>query len=144
MTEPAERVPITDGIFQWPADEPQLLASKCPSCGHVTFPQSTVCGNPECGHTGSVESTLLSDSGNLYSYTIQKVDHKPPYHYHDAPFALGTIELPEGINVISKLTTTDKDVLEIGMEMTLAIDTVRKDDETEYVTYYFEPAEGSA
>lgn len=144
MTETTNRVPITDGIFQWPADNPQLLGSECPECGQVTFPQSTVCGNPDCGHTRSVDSTLLSDTGTLYSYTVQEVEHKPPYDYHDAPFAIGAIELPEGINVVSKLTTTDMETLEIGMEMALTVDTLYEEDGTEYVTYYFEPTEGSA
>ena len=141
MTDPADSVPITDGIFQWPAEEPRLLGSECPSCGHVSFPTSSVCGNPDCGHLDSVESTLLSETGTLYSYTIQHVEHKPPYDYHTAPFAIGTIELPEGINVVSKLTTTEKHRLEIGMEMRLTVDTLYEEDDTEYVTYYFEPVE---
>lgn len=144
MTNETAKVPITDGIFEWPSDDPRLRGTKCPSCGSVSFPESTVCGNPDCGHTGSVESTLLSDTGTLYSYTIQNVDHKPPYDYHSAPFAIGAIELPEGINLVSKLTTTDTDVLEIGAEMQLTIDTLYEEDDTEYLTYYFEPVEGPA
>lgn len=134
-------VPITDGLFEWPSEDPRLLGSECPSCEHVSFPESSVCGNPDCGYTDSVDSTQLSDTGTLYSYTIQTVDHKEPYAYHSIPFAIGAIELPEGINIISKLTTTNTDILEIGMDMTLSIDTLYEEDGTEYMTYYFEPTE---
>jgi uncharacterized OB-fold protein len=144
MTDETDRVPITDGIFQWPSDDPQLLGTECPSCGHVSFPQSSVCGNPDCPSTDSVESTLLSDTGTLYSYTIQRVDHKPPYDYHDIPLAIGTVELPENINLVSKLTTADTDILEIGMEMKLTVGTLYEENGTEYLTYYFEPTEDTA
>ena len=31
-------VPVAEGVFTWPADEPQLIGSRCTACGIVTFP----------------------------------------------------------------------------------------------------------
>ena len=32
------QVPVAEGVFSWPADEPQLIGSRCSACGMVTFP----------------------------------------------------------------------------------------------------------
>lgn len=139
MSDQATVVPVTEGLFEWPSEEPRLIGSKCVSCGHVSFPESSVCGNPDCPPRASVDPVRLSDTGTLYSYTVQRVDHKEPYAYHSAPVPIGTIELPEGINLVSKLTTAETERLEIGMQMQLTVDTLYEEDGTEYLTYYFEP-----
>lgn len=141
MVDVEERTPIEEGLFEWPADEPQLLGSECPACGAIEFPESKTCGNPDCDCRESTERTLLSTTGTLYSYTIHHTEHKEPYTYHSVPYGIGTVELPEGINLISKLTTADPAELEVGMEMEFTVDTLYEADETEYMTYFFEPTE---
>ena len=41
-----KQVPIIDGLFTWPADKPQLLASKCKKCGAYFFPDGPVLRQP--------------------------------------------------------------------------------------------------
>lgn len=140
MSKSKESVPIEDGLFTWPSDEPRLIGSECPECGDVTFPESTTCGNPDCMQD-SMDRTELSITGTLYSYTVHNVELKEPYSYHSEPYAIGTIELPEGLNIVSKLTVVDDDELEIGMEMDLTVDELYEDEDSVYVTYFFEPTD---
>ena len=37
------QVPVADNLFTWPADEPQLIGSRCTACGIVTFPAQASC-----------------------------------------------------------------------------------------------------
>ena len=38
--------PIQDGLFTWPSERPQLIASRCSNCGELTFPKQASC--PAC------------------------------------------------------------------------------------------------
>ena len=46
MPSIADQVPIADGLFTWPSNDPRLLGSKCRDCGVVTFPAQSGC--PAC------------------------------------------------------------------------------------------------
>ena len=37
------RIPIAEGLYTWPSDEPQLIASRCKACGEVAFPAQSGC-----------------------------------------------------------------------------------------------------
>ena len=62
------RVPIAEGVFTWPADEPQLIGSRCTECGMVTFPAQASC--PRDGST-AMEEHLLARRGTLWAWTTQ-------------------------------------------------------------------------
>ena len=65
-------LPVADGIFTWPADDPQLIGSRCARCGIVTFPTQDSC--PRCAST-DMEEHLLARRGRLWAWTTQ---HFPP------------------------------------------------------------------
>jgi len=141
MSKEKKKIPIIEGLFTWPSDKPQLIGSRCPSCGSVQFPKSNVCNNPDCNHSKTPEEILLSTKGTLYSFTIHRYDLREPFSYHKAPYAIGAIELPEGITVIARLTVTEEEKLRIGMPMVLKVDKLYEDEENVYLTYYFQPEE---
>lgn len=132
-------VPIIEGLFTWPSESPKLIGSKCPICGSIQFPKSNVCNNPDCTHEKPPEEVLLSTTGTLYSYTIHRYDLREPLSYHKAPYAIGAVELPEGIIIVGRLTITEEDKIKIGMKMKLKVDKLYEDDENIYLTYFFEP-----
>jgi uncharacterized OB-fold protein len=134
-----KKVPIVEGLFTWPSDKPRLIGSKCPVCGSVQFPRSSVCNNPDCDHSSAPDEIYLSTEGTLYSYTVHAYDLRSPFDYHKAPYAIGAVELPEGIIVVARLKETDKEKLKIGMKMKLIVDKLYEDEENEYLTYFFEP-----
>jgi len=137
------QVPVAEGLFTWPSDEPRLIGAHCAACGLVRFP-----GGPSCERCGGTEFTerLLAGRGTLWTFTTQNFrPPSPPYDGADTagsfqPYAVGYIELPGEVVVEARLTEPDPARLAIGQPMRLAIVpyTVRPDG-TEVVTFAFEP-----
>ncbi|MEM3565309.1 MAG: Zn-ribbon domain-containing OB-fold protein [Candidatus Bathyarchaeia archaeon] len=134
-----KEVPIMDGLFEWPSENPRLIGSRCPKCGSIQFPKSNVCNNPECDHSVNVEEWFLSTEGTLYTYTVHAYSLREPFQYHKAPYVVGAVELPEGIIVVSRIKVPDEKLLKIGMRLRLKIDKLYEDDESVYLSYFFEP-----
>jgi len=134
------RVPVAEGLFTWPGDDPRLIGSRCPQCAEATFPAQTGCPNCPCNECERIE---LDRRGTLWTWTIQ---HFPPPHPYigDArefvPFGVGYVELPEGVRVEARLTENDPARLRIGMEMELVLEPFHVDETgTERVTFAFRP-----
>ena len=71
------RVPIAEGLFTWPSDDPRLIGSACTACDLVVFPAQTHC--PGC-FGGEVTEHLLEPRGSLYTWTTQSFPPvAPPY-----------------------------------------------------------------
>lgn len=135
------RVPVAEGIFTWPSDEPQLIGSRCTSCGIVTFPAQSAC--PRCPSTEMSEH-LLDRHGRLWAWTTQSFPPPSPYSGPTgkdfAPFGVGYVELGGEVKVETRLTTADPDVLATGMEMELELVPFRTDDDgNEVMTFVFRP-----
>ena len=136
------RVPIAEGIFTWPADEPQLIGSRCTACGIVTFPAQDSC--PRCASTEMAEH-LLARRGRLWAWTTQDFPPpSPPYAgpggKEFVPFGIGYVELADEVKVEARLTEADPDALATGMEMELVLVPFRTDDDgNEVVTFAFRP-----
>jgi uncharacterized OB-fold protein len=129
-------------VFTWPADDPQLIGSKCPQCGAVTFPQQGTC--PRCG-SGEMARHLLPREGTLWTFTTQDFLPKEPYASGETvetftPYGVGMVQLGDEVRVESRLTEADPEVLRIGMEMELVIVPFRVDEDgTEIMTFAFRP-----
>jgi uncharacterized OB-fold protein len=136
--------PVADGLFTWPADEPQLIGSRCTECGIITFPTQDSC--PRCATT-AMEEHLLARRGTLWAWTTQDFPPpSPPYAgpTGDAfvPYGVGYVELPGEVKVETRLTEAGPDVLRLGMEMELVVVPFRIDDDgNEVVTFAFRPVD---
>jgi uncharacterized OB-fold protein len=136
------QVPVAEGVFTWPTDEPELIGSRCAKCAMVTFPVQDSC--PRCG-SSAMEEHRLARRGRLWAWTIQDFPPpSPPYAGPTGadfvPFGVGYVELPGEVKVETRLTESDPDVLTIGMEMELVVVPFRTDDGgTEVVTFAFRP-----
>ena len=137
------QIPVEEGLFTWPSDRPQLIASRCSACEDVVFPRQQSC--PDCS-SDDVEEILLSRRGTVWTWTIQNFPPPiPPYAGSGdrdtfIPYGVAYIELPEGIRVEARLTENDPEKLSIGMEMELVIEKFADDDEgNELVTFAFQP-----
>ena len=136
------RVPVAEGLFTWPADDPQLIGSRCSACSIVTFPAQESC--PRCASTGMLPR-LLPRRGRLWAWTTQEFQPpSPPYAgpTGDAftPFAVGYVELAGEVKVETRLTESRPDALAHGMEMELVVVPFHTDDDgNEVVTFAFRP-----
>jgi uncharacterized OB-fold protein len=136
------QVPIAKGIFTWPSDQPRLIGSRCKACGIITFPSQSSC--PRCAGPDMAEQ-LLSRRGRLWAWTTQDFPPPaPPYAGPQGkafvPFGVGYVELPGEVKVETRLTETDPERLEHGMEMELVLVPFRTDEQgNEVITFAFRP-----
>ena len=136
------RVPIAEGLFTWPAQQPALLASRCRACGIASFPVAQSC--MACsGQDVAVEE--LPGRGTLWTWTIQQFMPKSPYNSGETPetfrpYGVGYLELPGGVRVEGRLTENDPAKLHVGMEMEVVFDTWRTEaNGDEVVSFFFKP-----
>jgi uncharacterized OB-fold protein len=138
------RIPVAEGIFTWPSDDPQLIGSRCSGCGIVTFPAQASC--PRCASTEMAEHRLAR-RGRLWAWTTQEFPPpSPPYTGPTGddfvPYGVGYVELGGEVRVETRLTETRR--LEIGMDVELVLVPFRTDDAgNEVVTFAFRPVGAS-
>ena len=134
------RVPVAEGVFTWPSDEPRLIGSRCGACGIVTFPSQGSC--PRCAATEMAEH-LLARRGRLWAWTTQEFPPpSPPYTGPTGaafvPYGVGYVELADGVRVEARLT--EMEGLKNGIEMELVLVPFRTDaDGNDVVTFAFRP-----
>ncbi|MEU5027203.1 bifunctional MaoC family dehydratase N-terminal/OB-fold nucleic acid binding domain-containing protein [Streptomyces milbemycinicus] len=93
--------------------EHRLLIQRCTDCGTLRFPWLPGCGACGCQEWETVEA---SGAGTVFSYVVI---HHPPFPAFDPPYAVGLIELAEGVRMISNITGVPYDKVRIGMPVEL-------------------------
>ena len=84
-------------------------ANKCTECGTIFFPPRLICS--ECKNR-KLEATKLKDKGKLLTYTIIRV--APRQFVDQAPYAVGIIELDDGVKLTGQIVDCDFEDLKIG------------------------------
>jgi len=134
------RVPVAEGIFTWPSEDPQLIGSQCGACGIVTFPTQDSC--PRCAST-AMEAHSLPRRGRLWAWTTQEFPPpSPPYAGPTGedftPYAVGYVQLGDEVRVESRLVAEDG--LKIGMDMELVLVPFHTNEAgNEIITFAFRP-----
>ena len=89
-------------------------ANKCKSCDIVFFPPRLIC--PKC-KTQDLEETKIAEKGKILSFTIIRV---PPHQFVDqAPFAVGIVELDDGVKLTAQIVDCNFEDLRIGKRVRL-------------------------
>ena len=115
-------------------DNLHLVGSQCKKCGQNYFPRRDIC--PKCFAEGEMEKIKLSNRGKLYSYSIVYVGPKE----FITPYAIGYVDLPEGVRVLGQLTTVDPGELKLDMNVQSELGRVGVDEQgNEVVSYKFRP-----
>ena len=131
-------IPFREGAFvipSSPSEKPHLIGCRCQNCGTHFYPRRRICLN--CQKQG-MEDVLLSNEGTLDTYTVFR--QAPASGIMKPPYAVGHIELPEGVIVTSILTDCDIESLDIGMDMEMVLEEVTKDEEGNgIIAYKFRP-----
>ncbi|RJQ51713.1 MAG: DNA-binding protein [Desulfobacteraceae bacterium] len=134
-----KKVPVVEGFFTWPADQPSLIGGRCKTCGRYFFPKHYPVHRPDCLKE-DLEEVTLSSQGKLASFTWEYYKPPPPFRSADPfiPFGVGLVELPEGIRVMGMLTNCQFEDLEIDAPVELVIDKLYADDQgNEFLTWKF-------
>jgi len=92
----------------------RLEAGKCKGCGNISFPPRMVC--PVCGKN-DFEVVVLRDEGKLLTYTIIRVGSDK--FSIQTPYAVGIVELEEGVKVTTQIADVNFNDLKIGKKVKL-------------------------
>lgn len=135
------KIPIIEGFFTWPSDDPRIIASRCKECGTLTFPKRPFCNNPDCEkERGNIEEIELEKKGILYSYSFQRYQPPEPFRMEPFnPYAIGMVDFPEGIRILGIITRMEN--LKIDMEMETTVGRLYEDEENEFLTWMWKPVD---
>jgi uncharacterized OB-fold protein len=99
----------------------RLLLQRCAGCRTLRFPWLPGCWSCGSDRWDAVEA---DGSGTVYSYVVV---HHPPFPAFDPPYAVGLIELAEGVRVVSNVTGVPYGEVRIGMPVRLDFQRVDED-----------------
>ncbi len=134
-------VPVVDGLFAETAEGPRLLGSRCEGCQTPYFPRSEVCHNPECRESEMKDATF-GPRGRLWSCAVQNYPPPAPAKYDEPyqPYALGVVDLAEGLRVMGRLCTEDPASVQVGSEVELVLEPLCHDEDgSALITWMFRP-----
>lgn len=127
------------GLVVFTEDGAHLVGVMCRACGTHAFPPQLACAH--CG--APTELVTLPDRGELWTWTIQHIQPKPPYRGPEPfePFAVGYVDLGP-VRVETRLAGRAPDAWQIGDVVQLA--TGHPDEEGNVWSYDFVPEADSA
>lgn len=89
-------------------------ANKCQGCGKISFPPRLVC---DACSSQEFECVKLAETGKVLTYTIIRV---PPRQFADqAPYAVGIVELDDGVKIAGQIVDCDFEEIKIGLNVKL-------------------------
>ncbi|MGW6417603.1 bifunctional MaoC family dehydratase N-terminal/OB-fold nucleic acid binding domain-containing protein [Streptomyces sp. NPDC055055] len=101
----------------------RLLVQRCTACATLRFPWLPGCA--ECG-SRAWDTVEASGAGTVFSYVVM---HHPSFPAFDPPYAVGLVELAEGVRMVSNVVGVPYDKVRIGMPVRLEF--LRVDEELE-------------
>jgi len=108
----------------------RLEAAKCKECGKIFFPPRLICSHCK---SREFENIKLSREGKLLTYTIIRV---PPSQFSDqAPYAIGIVEVKEGVKILMQITDCDLKELKTGMDVKIEFRKIQEDGDAGVICY---------
>ena len=108
----------------------RLEGNKCKKCGQAFFPPRLICS----GCKGrEFEKVQLDDQGKLLTYTVIRV--APSQFMDQAPYALGIVELNEGVKMLSQIADCDLDKINIGMNVRVEFRKIQEEGSAGIICY---------
>ena len=101
----------------------ELRIQRCKNCGRYRHYPQLMC--PHC-HSLEVEWVKTSGKGKVYSWAVSHQAFHPGFA-QDVPYATITIELEEGVRMVSRMVDTKPEELEIGMPVEVVFEDVTEE-----------------
>jgi uncharacterized OB-fold protein len=108
----------------------RLEAAKCSGCGQISFPPRIVC--PSCRGL-AFENVRLSEDGTLITHTVVRIGSDK--FSKETPFAVGIIELNDGVRITAQLADVDPDDLRSGQKVRMVFRKVQEDGKAGILCY---------
>jgi len=114
----------------------KLMAGKCLKCGKIHLPPRPLCDN--C-FSQEFEWMEVSGKGRLLTYTVIYI--APPQFQAMAPYAVGIVQLENGLKIPGMIQGVAHEQLKIGMELTIDFGTCSTTQQwPQWQRYCFKPA----
>ena len=98
------------------AAEGRLVVKRCTSCGVYQFYPRALCAS--CA--GETEWVDASGRGTLHTFTVIRQNRSEAFAAL-SPYAVGIVELEEGVRMMSNIVECDVEELEVGMALEVLI-----------------------
>jgi uncharacterized protein len=98
------------------AADGQLVVQRCTTCGEFQFYPRALC----VACAGETEWVDASGRGTLYTYTIIRQNRSPAFAAL-SPYAVGIVELEEGVRMMSNIVDCDVERLTVGMALEVVL-----------------------
>jgi hypothetical protein len=127
--------PFTIEQFYKFLSQQKLMAGRCLKCGKIHLPPRPMCDN--C-FSQDFEWLQISGKGKLVTYTVI---HVAPQQFQVlAPYAVGIVELENGLKIPGMIQGTTQEHLKIGMELNLDFGTCSTSQQwPQWPRYCFKP-----
>lgn len=96
--------------------EGRWVTTRCLNCSRQTFPPRPVC--PHCW-SPDVEWSDLGTRGTLYSWT--RIHAAPAVFAGEAPYAVGIVDLEDGIRLACRLVEREEAPLRVGQPVEMLV-----------------------
>ena len=116
LPEPSE---LTDGFWQ-AAREHRLVIQRCDECGRLRHYPQALC--PQC-HSVRWTWSPVSGRGVIHSFSVTHHAFNPAWAQR-VPYAVATIDLEEGVRLVSDLPDSDLDHVAIGKPVEVFFDQI--------------------
>lgn len=98
----------------------RLILQKCANCGIVRHYPRPLC---DTCYSMDVDWIEASGKGVVYSWVVAHHPFHPGFR-GDVPYIMVTVELDEGVRMVSQLEGVDKEAITMGMPVEIAFDDV--------------------
>ena len=131
----AEAIPFTIESFYKFVKEKKIMGAQCNKCGQIILPPRPMC--PKC-FSKDLKWKESSKQGRLLTYTVI---HVSPQQFQSlAPYAVGIIELENGMHLPGMVKDVPIDEIKVGMSLTVDFeDSLATTAWSQWPRYYFKP-----
>ena len=105
-------------------------AGKCSKCGKIFFPPRLIC---DACKSKEFEKIKLQKEGKILTYTVIRV--APTEFTDQAPYAMGIVELKDGVKILSQIADCEFDKLEIGMPVKIEFRKISEEGQAGIINY---------
>lgn len=114
----------------------KLIGGKCRKCGKIHMPPRPLCDSCLSKEFDWVE---LPKTGKLLTYTVIHV--APTQFQTMAPYAVGIVQLENGVKIPGMIKETLLDKIKVGMPLTLEFEECQQTQQwPQWPRYHFKPA----